>query len=296
MIRSMTGFGSAERQFEQWLMRAEVRSVNHKELQISFRTPDALKSRETALQKIMEKHVSRGHLYLWLNCEGVSGSTETLVDEERLAGYLRVFRRVAEQEGVALQADIGGMIRLPEVLSDATAEDELTEQLWPGVLETVGAAMESLVDMRREEGRHLARQLIELADGITGLVDRIEQEQDSFVPGYRDRLLERIDKLLQGTGVEVKEETIAREVAVYADRSDVSEEIARLRSHVSQFRDALQSEEIEPVGRKMEFLGQEMLRESGTIAAKVPAGPQVEHVLDLKSHVEKLREQVRNVE
>jgi uncharacterized protein (TIGR00255 family) len=292
----MTGFGSAEKQLQGWLLRSEVRSVNHKELQISFRTPDVLNSRETALQKVMEKHVCRGHLYLWLSCEAVSGRTESLVDEERLADYLRVFKRVAQAEGVALQADVGGMIRLPEVLKDVSAEDELADELWPGVVDTVDAAMESLVEMRRAEGRNLAEQLTDLADGITGLVDRIEQEQDSFVPGYRDRLLERIDRLLQGTGVEVKEETIAREVAVYADRSDVSEEIARLRSHVAQFRDALDSEETEPVGRKMEFLGQEMLRESGTIAAKVPAGQQVEYVLELKSHVEKLREQVRNVE
>jgi uncharacterized protein (TIGR00255 family) len=292
----MTGFGSAEKQLDEWILRAEVRSVNHKELQISFRIPDVLKSRETALQKVMEKHVSRGHLYLWLSCEAVSDRVETLVDEERLAGYLRVLKRVADQADVPCRIDLAGMLRLPDMLAEASAEDDLTDELWPGVLDTVEAAMESLVEMRRAEGRNLADQLGELGDGINELVDRIEQEQDSFVPGYRDRLLERIDRLLQGTGVEVKEETIAREVAVYADRSDVSEEIARLRSHVSQFRDALDSEETEPVGRKMEFLGQEMLRESGTIAAKVPAGPQVEFVLDLKSHVERLREQVRNVE
>jgi uncharacterized protein (TIGR00255 family) len=292
----MTGFGSAERQLDQWVLRAEVKSVNHKELQISFRTADVLHSHETALQKAIEKHVSRGHLYLWLSCEAVSDRTEALVDEDRLAGYVRAVKRVAEREGVPFQADLGGMLKLPDVLADVSVEEELADELWPGVLQTVEAAMKSLVEMRRAEGENLEEQLTELTDGISNLVDGIEEEQGTFVPGYRDRLLERIDRLLQGTGVEVKEETIAREVAVYADRSDVSEEIARLRSHVKQFRNALNSEEAEPVGRKMEFLGQEMLRESSTIAAKVPAGPQVEDVLELKSHVERLREQVRNVE
>jgi uncharacterized protein (TIGR00255 family) len=156
--------------------------------------------------------------------------------------------------------------------------------------------MTSLVEMRRAEGVNLHEQFKELTGSIGSLVDRIETEQGSFVPGYRDRLRERVARLLEGTGVEVKEDALAREVAVYADRSDVSEEIARLRSHLAQFAEALASEDAEPVGRKMEFLGQEMLRESGTIAAKVPAGPQVECVLSLKSHVDRLREQVRNVE
>lgn len=296
MILSMTGFGSGQSQCDDWMLRAEVRSVNHKELQVSFRIPDVLHPRETALQKLVEKHVSRGHLYIWINCDPVGAESDTLVDEEALGAYVRAARRVAEKEGVPFRADLGAMLRLPGVIRDLDADEDLVESLWPSVLEAVEAALVSLVEMRRAEGANLTEQFEELTTNIGSLVDRIEAEQGSFVPGYRDRLRERIARLLEGTSVEVKEDALAREVAVYADRSDVSEEIARLRSHLAQFAEAMDTDAAEPVGRKMEFLGQEMLRESGTIAAKVPAGPQVECVLSLKSNVDRLREQVRNVE
>jgi uncharacterized protein (TIGR00255 family) len=156
-------------------------------------------------------------------------------------------------------------------------------------------AVDELVEMRRTEGQNLSGQLEEFCAQIAELTDSIEQAQGDFVPDYRDRLVERINGLLEGTGVNVNEDSIAREVAMYADRADVSEEIARLRSHVEQFREALSGPD-DPVGRKMEFIGQEMLREASTIASKVPAGRQVDDVLELKTVVERLREQVRNVE
>jgi uncharacterized protein (TIGR00255 family) len=149
--------------------------------------------------------------------------------------------------------------------------------------------------MRRAEGANLWRELHEVCASVGKLVDSIEREQAGLVAAYRDRLKERVDRLLAGTDVQVNEESLAREVALYADRSDVSEEIARLRSHLEQFREALDGNET-PVGRRMEFLGQEMLREASTMAAKIPAGAQVRQVLDLKNEIERLREQVRNVE
>jgi uncharacterized protein (TIGR00255 family) len=150
--------------------------------------------------------------------------------------------------------------------------------------------------MRRAEGANLLEQFTSIAASLEELIDRIESAQSSFVEDYRDRLRRRVSRLLEDTTIVVEEDVLAREVALYADRSDVSEEIARLRSHLAQLGEALRSDAAAPVGRRMEFLGQEMLREAGTIAAKVPAGPQVEHVLELRSHVERLREQVRNVE
>ncbi|MCK4374902.1 MAG: DUF1732 domain-containing protein, partial [Candidatus Brocadiae bacterium] len=125
--------------------------------------------------------------------------------------------------------------------------------------------------------------------------DAVQQGRAALMVTYRDRLRERVERLLEGTEVPVNEDSLAREVAFFADRSDVSEEIERLRSHLAQLREALESEDA-PVGRKIEFLGQEMLREANTMAAKVPAGAQVRQVLELKSEIERLREQARNVE
>jgi uncharacterized protein (TIGR00255 family) len=127
-------------------------------------------------------------------------------------------------------------------------------------------------------------------------VAEVEGMHPDLVAAYQDRLRERIEKLLAGQNVPLNEEALAREVALYADRSDVSEEIARVRSHLEQFREALAADDDEPVGRRMEFLGQELLREASTTAAKVPGNTTVRSVLDMKSHIDRLREQVRNVE
>lgn len=296
MIKSMTGFGQAETRNDRWVVRAEVSSVNHRELKISFRCPGALQLREVELQKRLEKQVSRGHVYVRVNCRPAGERAEALIDPERVGGYLRALSEVAEREGVPFRADLAALLRLPGAMRDLESDEELGESLWPQVLETIDRAVEDLVAMRRREGESLLAHLTELARSIEASVEAIEGEQEGFLPGYRDRLRERINRMLEGSGIEVDDGALAREVAIYADRCDVSEEIARLRSHVAQLGEALAEERGAPVGRKLEFLGQEMLREAGTIAAKVPAGPQVARVLEIKSDVERLREQVRNVE
>ena len=295
MIRSMTGFGTADVQCDQWTLRTEVRTVNHRDLQLSLRLPDAFHLREADLQKIIEKKIRRGHLYLALTCRPATDEAAMLVDHQRLAGYVAALRALAESEGLPLEVDLAELLRLPGALVDATTDVELRDTLWPHVVKAVAAATDALVEMREAEGANLRRQLDEIRRSIGTLVDTIEGERETVVVAYRDRLKERVTKLLAGTDVPVSEESLAREVAFYADRADVSEEIERLRSHLKQFGEALDADE-GPVGRRMEFLGQEMLREASTMAAKVPGGVQVRQVLDLKSEIERLREQVRNVE
>jgi len=296
MIRSMTGFGRAEVSRDGVVVRAEVRSVNHRDLQVTCRVPDAFHPREAALQKQLGNGIRRGHLYLWLSCERDRSEPEAELDEDVLRGYIRQIKRLAAEEGVEPNIDFSSLLRMPGAMRQPARAQDLSEAAWPIVEEAVAAAREVLVRMRGVEGANLAGQLTEIVSEIERRVTVIEGEQDKFVPHYRDRLRERIAKLLAGTGVAPGEEALAREVAMQADRCDVSEEIARLRSHTEQFRAALADDDAKPVGRKMEFLGQEMLREAGTIAAKVPSGPQVEQVLEIRTQVERLREQVRNVE
>ncbi|MGD2174463.1 MAG: YicC/YloC family endoribonuclease [Candidatus Brocadiaceae bacterium] len=291
----MTGFGFAEQMCERWVLRVEVRTVNHRDLQVSFRVPESFRLKEVELQKLAEKQVSRGHLYLSLTCEPRKGSAGVLLAEDTVADYLQALKTVSAAQGVPFEVDLASVLSLPGALRDLNADEELRDVLWESVVETSEEALDALVEMRRTEGANLSRQLVELCDTMAELVDGIEEEQGSFVPAYRDRLRERVNRLLEGTEVELNEESLAREVAICADRCDVSEEIARLRSHLDQFREALEGPDV-PVGRKMEFIGQEMLREASTIAAKVPAGQQVRQVLELKTAVERLREQVRNVE
>jgi len=296
MIRSMTGFGRAEVNGDGLVVRAEVRSVNHRDLQVTCRVPDAFHPREAALQKQLGKGIRRGHLYLWLTCEQDRAEREFEVDEDVVRGYIQQIKRLASEEGIEPNIELGGLLRMPGAMRQPARAQDMGEAAWPYVEEAVAAAREALVQMRGVEGANLSEQLTDLVAEIERRVAVVESEQGKFVPRYRDRLHERIAKLLAGTGIAPSEEALAREVAMQADRCDVSEEIARLRSHVEQFRAALADDDAKPVGRKMEFLGQEMLREAGTIAAKVPSGPQVEQVLEIRTQVERLREQVRNVE
>ncbi len=295
MISSMTGFGRGQRERDQWATRAEVRSVNRKELQLSLRLPEAFNLKEGDLRKLVAERIHRGHVHLSVSCEPSSEAQSVVVDERRVGQYLRALRQVAEKQDLPVQVDLGSLLRLPGALKDLAADEELRDSLWDDVVGAVCEALDGLVQMRRTEGENLAEQLEGLCEDLSRLTDEIERAQEEFVVAYRDRLRQRIDRLLEGTGVEVEEQALAREVAFQAERSDVSEEITRLRSHVEQFKEALGGP-AEPVGRKMEFIGQEMLREASTMGAKVPAGPQVEQVLELKTAIERLREQVRNVE
>ena len=295
MIRSMTGFGAAEVQLDQWTVQVELRSVNHRDMQVSFRLPDAFSLKEVELQKLVERHLHRGHIRFVLNARLKSGQTEVLVDAEQIEGYLHVLKGLAARQDVPAHLDLASLLRLPGVLRDVTTDEELRAQLWPSALEAAGAALEALVEMREAEGANLARQLRELCEAISECVAGIEAATADVTAAYRDRLEERVAKLLAGTGVPVNDDSLAREVAFFAERSDVSEEVARLRSHLDQFREALDGDE-GAVGRRMEFLGQEMLREANTLAAKLPAGEQIRDAMELKGLVDRIREQVRNVE
>jgi len=295
MIKSMTGFGAAEVQLDQWTVQVELRSVNHRDMQVSFRLPDAFSLKEVELQKLVERHLNRGHVRLVLNARLKSGHTEVLVDAEQIEGYLHVLQGLAARQDVPAHLDLASLLRLPGVLRDVTTDEELRAQLWPAALDAAGAALEALVAMREAEGANLARQLLELCEAVRECVARIEAATADVTAAYRDRLEERVAKLLAGTGVPVNDDSLAREVAFFAERSDVSEEVARLRSHLDQFREALDGQE-EAVGRRMEFLGQEMLREANTLAAKLPAGEQIRDAMELKGLVDRIREQVRNVE
>ncbi len=295
MIRSMTGFGRAERANGDWLLHAEARSVNHKDLKVSFRIPDAFRSGEIELQKRIEKRLRRGHVNYSLECQPRTGESAVLVDTERVAQYLGALRKVAAEQDVPFTIDLASVLRLPDTLRNMATDEELQKSLWPAVVAVTEEALDGLIAMRQAEGANLRSQLEEICATVEELVQQIEKDQAKFVVAYRDRLRERITRLLEGTDVQVEEHSLAREVAYYADRCDVSEELARLRSHVKQFREALEADG-EPVGRKMEFLGQEMLREAGTIGAKVPSEQQVPQVLELRTQIDRLREQVRNVE
>ncbi len=295
MIRSMTGFGVAERAWEHWAIKAEARSVNHSELRLSIRLPDMLRLKESELAGLVRARARRGHVYLILNCSAAEQAIALLVDRQKIRTYLRLLKEIADAEGVPVHADAGVLMSLPGAMRQESLPQDVLEGLLVQAAATAEEALDAMLRMREAEGRNLVGQLEALCSSIEQRTNLVEANAGMAVREYQRRLTQRVRELLEGSGATADQDAIARQVAILAERSDVSEEITRLRSHLEQFRKALQHEG-EPVGRKLEFLAQEMLRESSTMAAKIQNTELAEQVIEIKADVARLREQVRNVE
>jgi len=295
MIRSMTGYGAAERVWEEWTIRVEARSVNHSELKLSARMPEMLRLRESELAALAKETIRRGHLYLSVSCELARKALDKTLDRERLRAYLKAVKEVAEGEGVHVSAEVGALMGLPGVINVEALPDDVKDALWEEVVQTVREALKALLAMREAEGRNLCEQLSALCAEVRSRTESVASEAGRCLREYKARLAERVAELMDAAPSPVDQDVIAREVAMIAQRSDVSEEVTRTYSHLDQFEKHLDSDG-EPVGRALEFLSQEMLREANTAASKLPSGQQVQQAIRIKADVHRLREQVRNVE
>jgi uncharacterized protein (TIGR00255 family) len=295
MIRSMTGFGAGRAARGGEELDVEARSVNHKFCEVKVRAPRELVGLELDLARIVKERLARGGIDVTVRRSAARGTLAPQVDAALAAEYARAFRELQARLGLpgelglaqVLAAD--GVVRLEERAVDpegarAAAEDAL------------GQALQALVAMREREGEALARDLSGRLDLVETLVSRIEGLAPQSIDHYRTRLHERIQELGRGfAGGFVADPTrLAQEVALFADRMDVSEELTRLRSHVAQLRALVAG--AEPAGRKMEFLVQEMHREANTIGSKSQSAGIAAAVVALKAEVERMREQVQNVE
>jgi uncharacterized protein (TIGR00255 family) len=295
MIYSMTGFGAAARTWEQWAIRAEVRSVNHGEFKLSIRLADMFRLRETDLAAVVRERIGRGHVHLTVDCDLAAAALERLVDHDRLRAYLRAVREAASREGMAVSVEAGSVMGLPGVFSAEVLADQNAGALWKELVGTVRDALDGLMAMRRAEGNNLQAQLRDLCALIREQTREVERNAGRCVKDCKARLAARVEELLAGAPSPADADAIAREVAILAERSDVSEEITRLYSHLQQFATYLDKEG-EAVGKALEFLVQEMQREANTMAAKLPAAELIQTAIEIKAGVQRLREQVRNVE
>lgn len=294
MINSMTGFGRAQWQSESWRVSVEVRSVNQRGLKISFRGPDPCRSRESELETIIKGRISRGHVFCTITCDPSEGATEAYVDERRLAVYVKVADELAQRNPNIAPPSAAELMLLPDVVKRDPLDEESFEKIWPHVKETVAAAMDKMSEMREAEGRNLVREFHTICAQIDARVSQIAERAPLVVEEYRDRLVARAQQLLEGVNGTVTLEDLHREIAFFAERSDITEELARLRSHIQQFLESLESPE--PVGRKLEFLTQEMFREANTTAAKGNDNAIVHTAVDIKTDIDRMREQVLNIE
>jgi uncharacterized protein (TIGR00255 family) len=294
MIRSMTGFGEAEVQTAVGVLRVEIRTVNHRFFSLNVRNPSALDRYEPQIKEWLKEHIARGHVNLTYRLEGTDaeGGPALALDLDRARQYLKAFQELKTR------LDLPGEITLDLlagqsdlIVREPTEAPEVEEQ---AVREATLAAARSAVAMREEEGRSLRDDLEARLHGIGEALAAVAERAPDRLVEERDRLRRAVTELAADAGID--EDRLAREIALIADRWDVSEEIVRLRSHVDHFRGMLAEDSAEPVGKRLSFLVQEMHREANTIGAKANDADVEHRVVDIKNEIERLREQVGNVE
>ncbi len=292
MIESMTGYGRSEGSYHDLAIVAELRSTNHKYCDITVRLPKLLLPLETPLKKRLQERFSRGRLELAVTVNGAAEQTKRLeVDLELARQYARILKDVQAKLGLPGQVDLAMLMSFRDIITTAELA-EATAELASQIQDLVKEAMGRLEAMRKKEGQALVKDLRLRLRIIEKALRRIESRIPATVRGYQARLKDRIERLTQG--VKLDPDRLAQEVALFAERSDVSEELTRLKSHLNQFKTMIQGNDA--VGRSLDFLIQEMNREVNTIGSKSSDAPIAMGVVGIKSELEKLREQVQNIE
>jgi len=296
MIRSMTGYGEAERDTPAGHLRLEVKTVNHRFFNSSIKTPPGFDRFERELTEVFRAHVSRGHVSAYLSVDrkrGVEGTGGVRVDLERARGYKEALEAVQEELSVPGTVDLrmlshfGEIFRAPDPEGAPAVEAE-------ALVEMAEEAARALVALREAEGTRLHDDLAERLEAMSAHLTTVAERAPDRLVRERDRLRGVIRELTEQ--VEVDEDRLAREIAYLAERWDINEEIVRFRSHIALFREALDADSAEPVGKRLGFLVQEMHREANTIGSKANDQAIAEVSVALKEEVERLREQVENVE
>ena len=293
MIKSMTGFGRCEVSDGERKFTVEMKGVNHRYLDANIRMPKKLNFFESAIRNLLKKSVQRGKVDIFITYEDLSESQVSLKYNEKLAEeYLTYFKKMEESFSLENDIRVSTLSRYPEVL---TMEEQLMdeEELWNGLKKAMDGAIKQFVETRALEGENLKTDIINKLDGMLKLVDVIEERSPQIVAEYREKLETKVHELLEDTQIE--EGRIAAEVVIFADKICTDEEVVRLRSHILHMKETLQSEE-SGIGRKLDFIAQEMNREANTILSKANDLEISNIGIDLKTEIEKVREQIQNIE
>lgn len=299
MLKSMTGFGRGEYEEENFSVTIEMKTVNHRYNEVAIRIPRFLNPLEDRIRKTILKNVNRGRIDVYVTADYTNtDACEVKVDKALAVAYHNALKEIGSAIGANElkfnnESEVVYLSRCPDVFNVKAGVFDV-EEYWPKVEIAVNKALENLVKMRTEEGENTYGDFILRADIITEKLAIIEARSPQIVEEYQAKITERINKLLAEHNVEVEQERLLQEVAVFADRTSITEEIVRLKSHLKQFKEILKANE--PVGRKLDFLIQEFNREANTIASKCNDYELAQVVVDIKAEIEKIREQIQNIE
>ena len=292
MIKSMTGFGRAELQDEVRRFTVEIKSVNHRYLDFNMKMPKKLSVFEAAIRGVLKEYMQRGKVDVFISCEDFSSGRMQLHYNSELAGrYLEYFRQMEKEFALENDIKVSHLSRCPEVLTMEEQEIDV-EELWSELEKALRAAGEQFAASRQVEGENLKRDLTAKLDSLQANVRRIEERAPEILSEYRNRLETKMKELLEDTQME--DSRIAAEVVIFADKICTDEENVRLNSHIENMKTALNDGE--GIGRKLDFIAQEMNREANTILSKANDLETTNIAIELKTEIEKIREQIQNIE
>lgn len=292
MIQSMTGYGRASGILEGKEITFEIRSVNHRFFECSVRTPRSYGYLEERVRAYLKERISRGKIDVGVNIVALTAAgMQVEANRELAAAYVKELRALGGPLGLADDLTLSTLLRFPD-LFNVRREGEDEEQVWALVRQTADQAMEQFAGMRRAEGAHLREDLLANIAQIEDCRRRIAERSPQITEQYRQRLLRRMNEVLGQAGID--EQRLLTEAAVFAEKTAVDEETVRLASHIGQFKEILEREE--PVGRSLDFLLQEFNREANTIGSKVQDVEAAHIVVEMKGAIERVREQIQNIE
>ncbi|MCR5743575.1 MAG: YicC family protein [Lachnospiraceae bacterium] len=292
MIRSMTGFGRGEATGTLGKVSVEMKSVNHRYLDLNIKMPRKFNPLEGNIRTYIKDKIARGKVDIYINYEDFSEDNVNIKYNRAIAKeYMDYFEQIHEEFGIENDVRVSRLASMPEVFSMEQAEDD-EEGLWHLLSEALDVAVDKFITVRNNEGEQLKNDLLGKLDYMNSLVDQVEERYPDILADYRNRLTQKMQEILGNTGID--ENRIAAEVVIYADKCCVDEETVRLRSHIKQVGDALQSDD--SVGRKLDFLVQEMNREANTMLSKSTDMSLTDVAINLKTEIEKVREQIQNIE
>lgn len=292
MIKSMTGFGRSEDSNEERKIIVEMKAVNHRYCDINIRQPKKFLFLESKTRKLISNSVERGKIDVFITYEEYTSNNTIINYNEKLAqGYMDTFKRIEEKFNISNDIRVYSLARFPGVINLEEQEGD-TADIWPMLKGVIERATKELVESRSAEGRNLHEDILLKLDNIDRHLEFIEKSCPQIVKDYYKNLKAKVEELLANTHID--ESILATEVATFADKASVDEELVRLASHISNMRETLEIEE--SIGRKLDFITQEMNREANTILSKVNNTEVTNVAIDLKTEVEKIREQIQNIE
>lgn len=296
MIRSMTGYGDAAAHEDGVHYHLELRSLNNRYLKVVLRLPEDLQSLEAELESAVRARFARGAVTLLVRVTDESVDAAQRINHAALRAYIEQLRVATSDAGVPIHIDAGTLLGLPGVVQPPPDEDERAERRKTSLLRLLDEATGRLIEMRRREGEALRKDLRGHLDEVQTRLNRVGAASPNMTREYEERLRARILQLAAAASIEVEPADLVREIAIHAERTDIAEEIARLNGHLEQFSELIDAKDDRPVGRTLDFVAQEMLREANTIASKCSDVEISREIVEVKGSIDRIKEQIQNVE